>query len=189
MDLVVRRGKKSNLPASVNVAIDNIVGDVASIHANLFDSNPLLQAVLLKHGKSGGGAYDSGGIDVLLKANDKSIYNRLLDVLYKHGYLIDNLASGSKKYNGICRLGKKGIARRIDIMYTTPEQYPFSILYFTGSDNYNKQLRKDLNNRGMKINEYELKYINGAPITTKFTTEEDIFNFLNIEYVVPKNRL
>ena len=56
----VRRGKKSNLPASVNVAIDNIVGDVASIHANLFDSNPLLQAVLLKHGKSGGGAYDSG---------------------------------------------------------------------------------------------------------------------------------
>jgi hypothetical protein len=56
----VRRGKKSNLPASVNVAIDNIVGDVASIHANLFDSNPLLQAVLLKHGKSGGGAYASG---------------------------------------------------------------------------------------------------------------------------------
>jgi len=56
----VRRGKKSNLPASVNVAVDNIVGDVATIHANLFDSNPLLQAVLLKHGKSGGGAYSSG---------------------------------------------------------------------------------------------------------------------------------
>ena len=56
----VRRGKKSNLPASVNVAIDAIVGDVTSIHANLFDSNPLLQAVLLKHGKSGGGAYSTG---------------------------------------------------------------------------------------------------------------------------------
>ena len=56
----VRRGKKSNLPASVNVAIDSIVGDVVSLHADLFDSNPLLQAVLLKHGKSGGGAYASG---------------------------------------------------------------------------------------------------------------------------------
>jgi hypothetical protein len=56
----VRRGKKSNLPASVNVAIDNLVGEVSSIHANLFDSNPLLQAVLLKHGKSGGGAYSDG---------------------------------------------------------------------------------------------------------------------------------
>tara|TARA_R100001163_G_C5018490_1_gene161999 strand:+ start:403 stop:912 length:510 start_codon:yes stop_codon:yes gene_type:complete len=56
----VRRGKKSNLPASVNVAIDNVVGDVASLHSNFFNSNPLLQAVLLKHGKSGGGAYASG---------------------------------------------------------------------------------------------------------------------------------
>tara|TARA_R100000700_G_C3160985_1_gene137098 strand:+ start:208 stop:705 length:498 start_codon:yes stop_codon:yes gene_type:complete len=56
----VRRGKKSNLPASVNVAIDSIVGDVVSLHADLFNSNPLLQAVLLKHGKSGGGAYASG---------------------------------------------------------------------------------------------------------------------------------
>ena len=44
----------------VNVAIDSIVGDVVSLHADLFNSNPLLQAVLLKHGKSGGGAYASG---------------------------------------------------------------------------------------------------------------------------------
>jgi hypothetical protein len=56
----VRRGKKSNLPASVNVAVDQICNEVAGLHANLFDSNPLLQAVLLKHGKAGGGAYDNG---------------------------------------------------------------------------------------------------------------------------------
>ena len=56
----VRRGKKSNLPASVNVAVDQACAEVASLHANLFDSNPLLQAVLLKHGKAGGGSYDSG---------------------------------------------------------------------------------------------------------------------------------
>ena len=57
----VRRGKKSNLPASVNVAIDQIVGEVSNLHAGLFDSNPLLQAVLLKHGKAGGGSYENGG--------------------------------------------------------------------------------------------------------------------------------
>ena len=56
----VRRGKKSNLPASVNVAVDQICNEVGTLHANLFDSNPLLQAVLLKHGKAGGGSYDSG---------------------------------------------------------------------------------------------------------------------------------
>ena len=56
----VRRGKKSNLPASVNVAVDQICNEVGSIHASLFDSNPLLQAVLLKHGKAGGGSYENG---------------------------------------------------------------------------------------------------------------------------------
>jgi len=56
----VRRGKKSNLPASVNVAIDQICGEVASLHTDLFNDNIVLQAVLLKHGKSGGGSYSEG---------------------------------------------------------------------------------------------------------------------------------
>ena len=56
----VRRGKKSNLPASVNVAIAQITGEVASLAAEWYDGNSLLQAVLLKHAKSGGGAYANG---------------------------------------------------------------------------------------------------------------------------------
>ena len=56
----VRRGKKSNLPASVNVAVDQVCNEVGTIHADLFNGNSLLQAVLLKHGKAGGGAYESG---------------------------------------------------------------------------------------------------------------------------------
>ncbi len=56
----VRRGKKSNLPASVNVAIAQITGEVASLAADWYDGNSLLQAVLLKHAKSGGGAYANG---------------------------------------------------------------------------------------------------------------------------------
>ena len=56
----VRRGKKSNLPASVNVAIAQITGEVASLAADWYNANSLLQCVLLKHAKSGGGAYDDG---------------------------------------------------------------------------------------------------------------------------------
>jgi hypothetical protein len=56
----VRRGKKSNLPASVNVAIDQICNEVASLHTSLFDENTSLQAVLLRHGKAGGGSYAAG---------------------------------------------------------------------------------------------------------------------------------
>jgi len=57
----VRRGKKSNLPASVNVAVDQICNEVGSLQATLFNENPVLQAVLLKHGKAGGGSFATGG--------------------------------------------------------------------------------------------------------------------------------
>jgi len=56
----VRRGKKSNLPASVNVSIAQITGEVASLAADWYNANSLLGLVLLKHAKSGGGAYDDG---------------------------------------------------------------------------------------------------------------------------------
>ena len=57
----VRRGKKSNLPASVNVVIDQIGSEVAAASEDYFNSLPILQAVLLRHGKSGGGRCTDGG--------------------------------------------------------------------------------------------------------------------------------
>ena len=84
------------------------------------------------------GGEESGDIDVLIKSEKKEIYKRFINKLNKLGYLIDELALGPKKYNGVCRHRFSGIARRIDIMYTTPDEYPFAIFYFTGSDNFNK---------------------------------------------------
>jgi hypothetical protein len=76
----VRRGKKSNLPASVNVSIDQICGEVSSLHAGLFDANPLLQAVLLRHGKAGGGSYENGAaygsaVSTKVRTLLKAMYN------------------------------------------------------------------------------------------------------------------
>ena len=56
----VRRGKKSNLPASVNVTVAQITSEVGSLAADWYNANSLLSLVLLKHAKSGGGAYDDG---------------------------------------------------------------------------------------------------------------------------------
>ena len=67
----------------------------------------------------------------------------LLKKLVNQGYLLEELFLGNKKYNGICKLGRKGIGRRIDIMYTKPEEYPFAILYFTGSGEFNQDDEKD----------------------------------------------
>ena len=76
---------------------------------------------------------ESGDIDVLLKCEKRETFTKFIKKLVNQGYLVEELALGNKKYNGICKLGRNGIGRRIDIMYTKPEEYPFAILYFTGS--------------------------------------------------------
>ena len=133
---------------------------------------------------------ESGDIDVLLCSSDKNIYNLFISSLKEFGYLIDDLALGTKKYNGVCKLGNKGTPRRIDIMYTKPEEYPFAILYFTGSGNFNTNMRDIILKKGMSINEYNLKdNITKNKIIHPFITEKDIFDFLELDYVEPHQRL
>ena len=74
-------------------------------------------------------------------------------------------------------------------MFTTPEEYPFAVLYFTGSDNFNKQMRQDILDKGMSINEYSLKdNISKEKVNHVFVSEKDIFNYLNLDYVEPCDR-
>ena len=132
----------------------------------------------------------SGDIDVLLKSTDPSVFKRIIDRLIKLGYLVEELALGKKKYNGICHLGRKGVFRRIDIMYTTPEEYPFAVFYFTGSDEFNKKVRKEIVDRGMSINEYSLKDMKTkTKVKHELYSEKDIFDYLGMKYVEPWDRV
>ena len=67
-------------------------------------------------------------------------YNIFIDKLQESNYIVDDLARGPKKYNGLCKYNRNP-CRRIDIMYTKPEEYPFAILYFTGSMEFNAKMR------------------------------------------------
>ena len=74
-------------------------------------------------------------------------------------------------------------------MYTKPEEYPFAVLYFTGSKEFNVKMRADLLERGMTLNEHSLKYTETKkPVNHKFVSEEDIFSYLGMEYVHPCDR-
>jgi DNA polymerase/3'-5' exonuclease PolX len=133
---------------------------------------------------------ESGDIDVLLKADKKETYTKFIKKLVNQGYLIEELALGTKKYNGICRLGRNGSGRRIDIMYTTPSEYPFAILYFTGSGDFNQVMRKEVNQKGFTMNEYGIKSSEtGKKVDYEFSVEKDIFDFLDMGYVEPWQRL
>tara|TARA_R100000329_G_scaffold29585_1_gene27171 strand:- start:1690 stop:2187 length:498 start_codon:yes stop_codon:yes gene_type:complete len=53
----VRRGIKPSLPASVRVVVDSVVQTVEDASRNFFNHDSTIQAVILKHGKAGGGAF------------------------------------------------------------------------------------------------------------------------------------
>ena len=132
---------------------------------------------------------DSGDIDVLVKADHRKICDQLIEMLVSKGYLVCELANGKKKYMGISRLHKDMIGRRIDIMYTTPDQYPFAILYFTGSSEFNQKMRAKVVDMGMTLNEYSLKDSETMePVNHIFREEKDIFEYLNYDYLSPEIR-
>tara|TARA_Y100000361_G_scaffold127382_1_gene121748 strand:+ start:22 stop:507 length:486 start_codon:yes stop_codon:yes gene_type:complete len=55
----VRRGIKPSLPAAVRVVVDSVVNTVETSASDFFNSDAAIQAVVLQHGKAGGGAYAS----------------------------------------------------------------------------------------------------------------------------------
>ena len=90
--------------------------------------------------------------------------------------------------------------RRIDILYTKPSEYPFAILYFTGSKEFNQKMRQHANEKGYSLNERNLtrNSPSGPPVSEdeymrviskpKPETEDDIFKFLDFRYLAPKDR-
>ena len=75
-------------------------------------------------------------------------------------------------------------------MYTTEEEYPFAILYFTGSMEFNQRMRQDQLSLGLTLNEYSLRDNKTKRVVDHiFTTEQDIFEYMNYEYVEPWLRI
>ena len=110
--------------------------------------------------------------------------------MLQQGYLVCTLAHGSKKFMGMGLLQGYKTNRRIDIMYTKPQEYPFAIMYFTGSSEFNQRMRSEVLEKGLSLNEYSLKDANTKqPVKHIFHTEKDIFDYLQYEYVEPWDRI
>ena len=117
------------------------------------------------------------------------LYETFISTLQSQGYLYETLAKGKKKYFGMGKLSDCLTFRRIDIMITKPGEYPFAILYFTGSKDFNTLMRQHALDLGFTMNEYSLKHTENKQIVDHtFKTEKDIFEYLNYTYVEPSKR-
>ena len=146
------------------------------------------------------GAATSGDIDVLIRYRDgmtpeaaEKAFHDYVSALERSGYIIDKLVSGDKKWMGYVRLGADGMARRLDLLLTPPEQFAYALLYFTGSDLFNVAFRKHCLTLGYTLNEHEMKPLPtagaGIAAVPAMAREEDIFAFVGLKYVAPTERV
>jgi len=142
----------------------------------------------------------SSDIDLLIThpkvKNMKDLKNNnhlknFIKILKEKKFLLDDLTDKdiTTKYMGFCKLNKSSKVRRIDIVYIPYESYYTALLYFTGSGDFNKNMRRLAYDLGYKLNEYGL-YLkkNNKLIKIKIKSERDIFYKLGMEYIDPNNR-
>ena len=139
------------------------------------------------------GASMSGDIDIIITNKDNRVesFEKMLDAFIHHKIITHILSRGKSKSLTLGRLPGKP-ARRIDVLYSPPDEYAFAVLYFTGSKAFNTVQRQRAVDRGYTLNEHGIhhfkKGVKGEKVEGKFTTEKDIFDFLEMAYKEPHER-
>jgi DNA ligase (NAD+) len=162
---------------------------------NIFDSVAPTGSSFEIVGSYRRGAQNSGDIDIIItnKENNKDAFEKVLDVMMKDKIITEVLSRGKTKSLTLVQIKKDGPIRRVDFLYSSPDEYAFAILYFTGSKIFNTVVRQRATDLGYTLNEHELSYKvkgkKGGKIEQDFPTEESILNFLGIKYVKPEERI
>jgi DNA polymerase beta len=133
------------------------------------------------------GAKTSGDIDVIITSRNANVFTEFVDDLKRKNVIIEVLSRGKTKCLVIAKLPNAEHARRVDFMYTSPEEFPFAILYFTGSRKFNTDMRTYALKKGYSLSEFGLKNVNDGTILP-CSTEEEIFKILKYPYKKPEER-
>ena len=137
------------------------------------------------------GLSSSGDIDVIITSCYPMIFEKMLNILIEEKIIVEVLSRGKHKCLVISKIPNTDTFRRVDFLYATPTEYPFSILYFTGSKGFNTVMRSHALKQGYSLNEHGFSYIDkkGELVPTIFPDEKSIFDFLHIQYKTPAERI
>ena len=135
------------------------------------------------------GKESSGDVDLIITSPNMTpfIKDKIVDELKKAGILIDILSMGNTKLISFIKV--RGKIYQMDVAFIRENELPWYLLYFGSSRNFSKRIRLHASKLGYKLSEKGLfNKINGKRIDFYPRTEEEIFHFLNMEYVKPENR-
>lgn len=139
------------------------------------------------------GAATSGDIDMIItnSSDNREAFTGFLQGLQDAGIITHLLSKGKTKSLTIGQLPGKP-SRRIDLMYSPPQEYAFATLYFTGSKAFNTIQRQRALDLGFTLNEHGMHIMvnkkKGAKVKGDFPTEQSIFTFLGMKYKEPTQR-
>jgi len=146
------------------------------------------------------GAQNSGDIDLIItnENNDNTVMKTFMDRLIQDKIVTEILSRGKTKSLTIAKLpmassDEDTIPRRVDFLYTPPDEFPFALLYFTGSKIFNTVQRARALKMGYSLNEHGLYQMEqgqkGPKIKGDFPNEQSIFAVLNMAYKEPRERI
>eukprot|EP00090_Calanus_glacialis_P003687 TRINITY_DN12711_c0_g1_i2.p1 TRINITY_DN12711_c0_g1~~TRINITY_DN12711_c0_g1_i2.p1 ORF type:complete len:341 (+),score=118.19 TRINITY_DN12711_c0_g1_i2:1401-2423(+) len=152
------------------------------------------------------GAVSSGDMDILLThpsfvegecglgekhKKDGRLLHRVVAALEEEGVITDTISHGETKFMGVCKRNEEAMARRLDIRLLPHDQYYCGVLYFTGSDMFNKGMRAWAIEQGFTLNEYNLRPTVGGLTPLEplpVSSERDVFDYLDFKYKTPQQR-
>ena len=138
------------------------------------------------------GAQSSGDIDVIITSDSPNVFINFINELIKKKIILEILSRGPTKCLVMAKIPSSDSVRRVDFLYTGLEEFPFAILYFTGSKIFNTVMRHIALEKGYTMNEHGINNMDGKKkgdkVSHHFTSEKDIFDFLGLEYKAPTER-
>ena len=118
-----------------------------------------------------------GDIDIAVATeNSKEVINHFA----QYPKIIKIISKGNIKASAVITGGFQ-----VDIMTQNPASYGSLLQHFTGSKLHNIHLRKLALDKGLSLSEYGIK--KGSQ-TLKFSSEEDFYHFLDMQYIPPELR-
>lgn len=139
------------------------------------------------------GAESSGDIDVIITSDQPQVFVKFVDALLAKKIIAHVLSRGPTKCLVIAKIPTSATSRRVDFLFTSPEEFPFAILYFTGSKIFNTVMRQVALEKGFTMNEHGIHRmdgkVKGEKVDRVFNTEKDIFSFLRLVYKAPADRI
>jgi len=123
----------------------------------------------------------------------------IVEELHRRGTLTDDLCDYNPRappkkdtfelYLGVLQLAAGGLHRRVDLVLSTYEHFPFVLLQWTGSGLFVRELHKLANARGFHLGPTGL-WVGTGPHGQRVScaSEEDIFEALGLPYRPPNKR-